>query len=90
MCHVPEIRWNLISISLLEKAEVKVCFESDKIIMIKQGQFVGKRYRSQGLFMLNVLEIMNRNASTSSAYMINSCDLWHGRLGHVAFSYIKK
>ena len=40
--------------------------------------------------MLNVLEIMNKNASTSSAYMIYSCDLWCGRLGHVGFSYIKK
>ena len=40
--------------------------------------------------MLNVLEIMNRNASTSSTYMIDSCDLWHSRLGHVDFSYIKK
>jgi len=40
--------------------------------------------------MLNVLEIMNENASTSSAYIIDPCDLWHGRLEHVSFSYIKK
>ena len=40
--------------------------------------------------MLNVLEIMNENASISSAYMIDSCNLWHDRLGHVGFSYIKK
>ena len=58
--------------------------------MIRNGQFVGKGYCGQGLFMLNVLEIMNENASTSSAYMIDACDLWHGRLGHVDFSYIKK
>ena len=58
--------------------------------MIRNGQFVGKENCSQGLFMLNVLEIMNENASTSSAYMIDSCDLWHGRIEHVGFSYIKK
>ena len=52
--------------------------------------FFGKKYYSQGLFMLNVLEIMNENASTTSAYLIDSCDLWHGRLGHVDFLYIKK
>ena len=40
--------------------------------------------------MLNVLEIMNKNSSTSSAYMIDSCDRWHGKLRHVAFFYIKK
>ena len=54
--------------------------------MTKNGQFVGKRYCSQSLFMLNVLEVMNENESTFSAYMIDSCD----RLGHVGFSYIKK
>ena len=70
--HVPEIRWNLISVFLLEKAGVKVCFESDKIVMIRNGQFVVNGYCSQGLFMLNVLEIMNENASTSFAYMIGS------------------
>ena len=58
--------------------------------MTRNGQFVGKGWCSQGLFMLNVLEIMNENASTSSACIIDSCDLWHGRLGHVGFSYIKK
>jgi len=31
-----------------------------------------------------------KNVSTSSAYMIDSCDFWHNRLGHVGFSYIKK
>ena len=33
--HIPEIRWNLISVSLLGKAGVKVCFESDKIVMTR-------------------------------------------------------
>ena len=32
----------------------------------------------------------NRNASTSSAYMMDSIDLWHARLGHVNMSYVKK
>ena len=40
--------------------------------------------------MLNVLEIMNGNVSTSSAYMIDSCDLWHGRLEHVGFLTLRK
>jgi len=56
--HISEICWNLISVFLLGKAGVKVCFESDKIVMTRNGQFVSKGYYSQGLFMLNVLEIM--------------------------------
>ena len=40
--------------------------------------------------MLNVSDIINNNASSSSAYMVDSCDIWHGRLRHVKFSYVKK
>ena len=40
--------------------------------------------------MLNVSDIINNNASFSSAYIVDSCDIWHGRLEHVNFSYMKK
>ena len=40
--------------------------------------------------MLNVSDIINNNASFSFAYIVDSCDIWHGRLGHVNFSYMKK
>nr|XP_009782342.1 PREDICTED: uncharacterized protein LOC104231104 [Nicotiana sylvestris] len=43
--HVPTIRENLISVSLLGRARVKVSFESDKIIMTKNNVFVGKGYQ---------------------------------------------
>lgn len=69
---------------------VKIVFESDQIVLTKNGLFVGKGYCNQGLFLLNVSEVINGNASTSSAYLVDSVDLWHGRLGHVNFTYIKK
>ncbi|OMO89770.1 Integrase, catalytic core [Corchorus capsularis] len=88
--HVPNIRANLISVSLLGKVGVKVSFESDKIVMTKNNVLVGKGYCNQGLFVLNIVNvIMNGNAS-SSAYMVDSMELWHARLGHVSISYIKK
>ena len=40
--------------------------------------------------MLNVYDIINNNASSSSAYIVDSCNIWHDRLGHVNFSYMKK
>ena len=40
--------------------------------------------------MLNVYDIINNNASSSFTYIVESCDIWHGRLGHVNFSYMKK
>ena len=52
--HVPDSRWNLVSMPLLEKAGVKIMFESDKIMLTKNDVFVGKTYCNQGLFMLNI------------------------------------
>ncbi|KAL6319669.1 hypothetical protein AAG906_026720 [Vitis piasezkii] len=42
--HVPDIRWNLVSISLLGKIGVKILFDSDKIVLTKNNAFVGKGY----------------------------------------------
>ena len=50
---------------------------------------MGKGYCRQGLYVLNVDNVINENAS-SSAYMIDSFSLWHARLGHTNFSYLKK
>ncbi|XP_071940012.1 uncharacterized protein [Coffea arabica] len=87
--HVPNIRANLVSVGLLGKVGVKVSFEFGKIIMTKNNVFVGKGYCNQGLFVLNIANVINENAS-SSAYIIDSISLWHARLGHVNMSYIKK
>ena len=88
--HVPDIRWNLVSVSLLGKVGVKIMFESYKIMLTKNDAFVGKSCCNHGLFMLSVSKILNNKASSSSAYIIVLCDVWHGRLGCVNFSYIKK
>ncbi|XP_071939024.1 uncharacterized protein [Coffea arabica] len=87
--HVPNIRANLVSVALLGKVGVKVSFESGKIIMTKNNIFVGKGYCNQGLFVLNISNVINENAS-SSAYIVDSISLWHARLGHVNIGYIKK
>ncbi|RVW42780.1 hypothetical protein CK203_079970 [Vitis vinifera] len=75
--HVPDIHWNLVLVSLLGKTRVKILFDSDKIVLTKNDAFLGKGYSNQGLFMLNVYDIINNNASSSSAYTVDSCDIWH-------------
>ena len=87
--HVPNIRAKLVSVALLGKVGVKVSFEYDKIIMTKDNIFVGKGFCNQGLFVLSISKVMNENAS-SSAYLVDSYDIWHARLGHVSSGYIKK
>ncbi|RVW74433.1 Retrovirus-related Pol polyprotein from transposon TNT 1-94 [Vitis vinifera] len=91
---VPEIRKNLVSASLLSKKGFKLVFKSDKFVLTKGGTFVGKGYMSEGLFKLNVFND-NVIASTinksfmSSTYIVESCELWHSRLGHVNYRSIK-
>ena len=42
--HVSDIRWNLVSVSLLGKVGVMIMLDSDKIVFIKNDAFVGKGY----------------------------------------------
>ena len=55
--HVPEILYNLRSVFVLGKAGVKVSFEDDKIVMNKNGVFVGKGYCSRELFKLSLMKM---------------------------------
>lgn len=71
---------------MLGKSGVKVSFKGDKIVMTKNGIFVGKGYCSRKLFKLNV--VVNENASFT--YVVDSINLWYEGLGHVNCSYIKK
>ena len=52
--HVPSIRKNLISGSLLCRDGYKLVFESNNCILSKYGTFVGKDYKSGGLFRLSL------------------------------------
>ena len=54
--HVPSIRKNLISGSLLCHDGYKFVFESNKCVLSKYGTFVGKGYESGGLFRLSLTD----------------------------------
>ncbi|KAD3336335.1 hypothetical protein E3N88_31854 [Mikania micrantha] len=90
--YVPDIRKSLVSGWLLNKHGFRLVFESDKFVLTKRGMFVGKGYAQNGMFKLNVIakvENMNENALTS-AYLIESSNVWHGRLGHVNFNSMRR
>ena len=76
--------------SLLSKKGFKLVFVSDNSILTKNGMYVGKGYMNNGLFKTNVMTIVplikNINKNTSFAYMLESSNVWHGRLGHVNYN----
>ncbi|KAL0342877.1 UNVERIFIED_CONTAM: hypothetical protein Sangu_1175100 [Sesamum angustifolium] len=53
--YVPSLRRNLISGSLLNKIGLKIVLESDKVIITRNGDFIGKGYLSDGLLVLNTI-----------------------------------
>ena len=93
--HVPEIRKNLVFGSLLSKKGFKLVFVPDNFILSKNGMYVGKGYMSNGLFKMNVMTVVppikniNKN-NTSSTYMLESSNVWHGRLGHVNYDTLRR
>ena len=87
--YVPSLRRNLVFGALFDKVGLKLVFEADKIIISRGGDFVGKGYLSGGLFVLNIVqEIVNNASISNSAYIVDSINLWHGRLGHVNIASI--
>jgi hypothetical protein len=57
--HIPTIKKNLVSGSLLCRDGFKLVFESNKCVLSKYGNCIGKRYESGGLFHLSLSENCN-------------------------------
>ena len=83
--HVPDIKKNLVSANLLCKSGVKVVLESNKLILSKNGIFVGKGYAIDGMYKLSII---NKEVYIC-VYIVDSSYLWYARLGHLNFKYLK-
>jgi hypothetical protein len=68
--HVPSIRKNLVSVSLLLRDGFKVVLESNKVVMSKHGQFIGKGYDCGGLFCLSLADFCNKSVSHIVAQLV--------------------
>nr|GEZ06194.1 hypothetical protein [Tanacetum cinerariifolium] len=83
LLYVLEIRKNLVSGWLLNKFGFRLVFESDKFVLSKNQMYVGRGYAMNGMFKLNVMVVKNEiNKMNSSAYLIESSNVWHDRRGH--------
>ena len=55
--HVPTIRKNLVSTTLLVKNMFKCVFILEKVVISKNETYVGKGYLNEGLFKLDVIVV---------------------------------
>src|SRR5437868_5457344 len=58
--HVPTMDKNLVSGSLLCRDGFKVVLESNKVVVSKHGQFIGKGYECGGLFCFSLSDFCNK------------------------------
>ena len=82
--HAPSINRNLISGSLLCRDGFKLVFESNKVVICKFGNFVGKGYESGGLFRLNNVD-PNFHLNIASMNKICESNVWHSHFCHINF-----
>jgi hypothetical protein len=87
--HAPTINMNLISVSLLCQDGYKLVFESNKVVMPKFENFIGKVYISGGLFRLSTSDYLyNRNFASIINNKIHEADVWHSQFCHIGFDTI--
>jgi hypothetical protein len=87
--HVPSINKNLVSTSLLCRDGFKVVLQSNKFVVSKCVQFIGKGYVCRGLFCFSVTDCCNKFVNNICDY-INESDgsIWHSRLCHLNFGFM--
>ena len=83
MQHVPSIKKNLVSTSMLCRDGYKVVLESNKCVVLKHGTFVGKGYDCGVLFCLSLHDEYNK--MVNSVNISNESDLWHSCFCHASF-----
>nr|AAV44166.1 putative polyprotein [Oryza sativa Japonica Group] len=83
--HVPSIKKNLVSGSLLCREGFRLVFESNKSVVSKYGTFVGKGYDSGGLFRFSLNDMCNNHNAVNHISENDESNMWHSRLCHVNF-----
>jgi hypothetical protein len=83
--HVPSIKKNLVSGSLLCRYGYKLVFESNKCILSKYETFFGKGYNSGGLFRLSLHDVCNKSVNN---VISNESYILHSRLCYINFGRV--
>jgi hypothetical protein len=87
--HIPCITKNLVSDSLLCRNGFKVVLESNKFVVSKCQQFIGKGYMCGGLFCFCVSDFCNKSVNNICDVVNESDDsIWHSRLCHLNFGSV--
>lgn len=84
----PEVPYNLMSVSKLQKAGYTIIFNKEDAQIYRHGKCIMKGMFSNNLIKLNFVVNEKSNIHVSQLYNANnkSYNLWHQRLGHISKS----
>lgn len=86
--YVPDLKYNLISVSRMRKAGATVVFQDAKVTISKDGVVVAEGFEEGGLYWLTCKK---RNITANVAKGRNDeNELWHKRLGHLGMTNVMK
>jgi hypothetical protein len=88
--HVPSIHKNLVSGTLLCRDGFKVVLESNKLVVSKYGQFIGKGYDCRCLFCFSLLDFNNKSVNHICANVVDLASIWHSCLCHINFGSMSR
>lgn len=83
--YVPELRYNLLSVSKIESNGGKVLFENGKASIYLGGKLIGEAKRNGSLYWFPVVP-NSHHANVS----VPENELWHRRLGHLSMENVCK
>ncbi|XP_077233653.1 uncharacterized protein LOC143875958 [Tasmannia lanceolata] len=84
--HVPNFRKSLIYVFLLSHHGCRIVFEADKMIITKNGLFVGKGYAKDKMYLLSTMD----KFVNDSFYLCDLSNVWHCRLGHLNYNSLNE
>ena len=87
VAYVPKLRYNLISVSVMEKNGMKIEFNNGECDISKSNKVVAQGFRHNGLYRLRTK--CEEQFHEQSSALIADLPLWHARLAHVHVEGIK-
>src|SRR4051812_42795808 len=64
--------------------------KSNKVVVSKSGQFIGKGYECGGLFRFSLSDLCNKSVNHICGNISDGTSIWHSRICHINFRLMSR